>query len=82
MAHQITCIHKSNRNNPHERITHVGGSTGGEGGGAWKITQQQAIRGIESGRYSLRMHSAEPSKKLYPAETERSRGRVGQPGGA
>lgn len=41
MAKQITCINKIDRNNPYERITHVGGTWG-------KITQQDAIRQIES----------------------------------
>lgn len=52
-THEITCINKSDRPNPHERITHVGGSSGGEGGGAWKLTQEAAIQGIESGKWSF-----------------------------
>ncbi len=41
---QIKCINKSDRPNPHERITHVGGYEDKR----WKITQQEAIRYIES----------------------------------
>ena len=40
---QIKCINKSDRMNPHERITHVGGYTDRQ----WKITQQDAIDLIE-----------------------------------
>lgn len=43
---QITCVNKSVRFNPWERITHVGGS-------GWKVTQQDAIAGIESGKWTF-----------------------------
>ena len=33
---RIKCINKSDRFNPHERITHVGGFTDRQ----WKVTQQ------------------------------------------
>ncbi|MDD2782235.1 DUF3892 domain-containing protein [Sulfuricurvum sp.] len=52
-THEITCINKSDRQNPHERITHIGGKIGAEGGGPWKITQEKAIEGLENGTWSF-----------------------------
>ncbi|MFI2859364.1 DUF3892 domain-containing protein [Paenibacillus sp. JSM ZJ436] len=39
--HQILCIIKSDRYNPHERITHIGGKNAD--GARWHITQENAI---------------------------------------
>ena len=44
---QIQCITKLDPLNPHERITHVGGT---ESGG-WKLTQERAIALIEDGSW-------------------------------
>ncbi len=46
---QIKCINKQDRQNPWERITHVGGFTDKR----WKITQQDAINHIEAGRWDF-----------------------------
>ncbi len=42
MDRKITCINKTNRQDPHERISHVGGS-------GWRMTLDQAITAIEDG---------------------------------
>lgn len=43
---EIKCINKDERQNPYERITHVGWVW-------WKITQKQAIDYIESWQYTF-----------------------------
>lgn len=42
---EITCINKSDRYSPHDRITHVGGVYAGS---RWKMTQADVIRAIDS----------------------------------
>lgn len=46
---QIGCVHKRDRPNPWERITHVGGTAGG----GWRITQEDAIQKIERGEWQF-----------------------------
>jgi hypothetical protein len=43
---QISCVNKQPRNDPYHRITHVGG----KGATQWKLTVDEVIERIESGK--------------------------------
>ena len=51
MAVRISCINKIERYNAFERIQFIGGVN--PDGGRWKLSQQQAIKDIEAGKYAF-----------------------------
>lgn len=48
---EIKCINKTDRFNPYERIKNVGGVNDDKT--RWKLTEAEAIAGIENGRWSF-----------------------------
>ena len=50
MRVQISCINKPDRYSSHEAITAVGGFHNGK---RWKLSQKDAIAGIENGTYQF-----------------------------
>jgi hypothetical protein len=49
--HRISCINKSDRYNPHERILYIGGLNAD--GTRWKLSQPDAVKGINNGTYQF-----------------------------
>jgi len=47
ISYEVKCINKSDRDNPYERILSIGGIK--NDGTRWKLSQQDAIEGIEKG---------------------------------
>ena len=54
--HRVLCINKRDRYNAYERIQSIGGIN--PGGVRWKLTQEEAIQGIENGKWSFYVHEA------------------------
>jgi len=50
LRYEVQCINKTDRSNPHERIQNIGGVSGGT---RWKLSQPDAIAGIEQGKWEF-----------------------------
>ena len=51
MRVRVTCIHKREHHNPHERILSIGGTN--NDGSRWELTEQQTINYIKKRTYSF-----------------------------
>ena len=62
---EISCINKTPRNDPHDRIKNVGGKNGD--GTAWNMPEDRAIEGIESGKWDFYVRQAGRTAKVIVA---------------
>jgi hypothetical protein len=51
MAIPVECVNKTDRYDPHERIRNIGGRNAD--GARWKLSQEDAIAGIENGKWAF-----------------------------
>lgn len=66
---QVTCINKSDRTDPHERIISIGGVDANNN--KWKQLQEAAIQNIENNKYSFYVISSGIKTKVIVAESAR-----------
>jgi hypothetical protein len=62
----ISCINKTNRNDPHDRIHSVGGVNNDKS--RWKQSQQQTIQEIESGDWEFYVSGGGRTVKVIVAK--------------
>lgn len=57
ISREVKCINKPDRESAYQRITHLGGDWGA-GGSRIKVTEDDAIKHIESGLYTYHVKTA------------------------
>ncbi len=68
MSLQVTCTSKNSRHSPHERIRKIGGHNADET--CWWLKLDEAIEGIEAGRYDFHVDAGGCSVDVVIAEHE------------
>jgi len=65
---EVKCINKRDRDNPYERILSIGGIN--NDGTRWKLSQQDAIEGIEKGTWSFYVTKIGRTVKVIVAQSK------------
>ena len=65
---QVSCINKADRQDRWDRISHVGGNN--DDGTRWRMTQADAIKAIEDGKYAFYTHVGGESSWIIVASRE------------
>lgn len=51
VQHEVRCVKRTDDGAPHDRITHIGGLN--DNYTRWQVTQEEAIAGIETGKWAF-----------------------------
>ncbi|OYU81228.1 MAG: hypothetical protein CFE23_05540 [Flavobacterium sp. BFFFF1] len=64
-THQIRFVKKTNQTKCNEKISHIGGIN--PDGSTWEISQQEAIKGMESGKWMFYLNCNEEFSRVLVA---------------